>query len=283
MGPVARKVWSALALGLVVALASPAARAGSPAAVAAPDPLPIPASLPPDEPLAPMDVAWQGLAGARAAYVHTGGPASPGNGPAVEAAAMGDAFGRHGPLVARAGLELAVGGGSGIERAVGGALFGGYRFELGERAGLVARIGGDARLAGDHRWYGSRLVVPELELGGQVLRSPELLDLVAHVGPMLAGQAQVGDASRALSTGADYGARLSLRRGLVFVRLDLDLTTPTHGFHDQALLALGRVCVTVDPIAICLDSEVLHGDETFAAARVAETALETGASFGVGF
>jgi hypothetical protein len=230
-----------------------------------------------------MDVAWQGLAGARAAYVHAGGPGAPGNGPAAVVSAIGDGFVRHGQLVGRAGLELAVGGGSGVERAVGGALFGGYRFELGERAGLVARLGGDARLAGDDRWYGSRLVVPELELGGQVLRSPDLLDVVAHIGPMLAGQAQVGDASRTLSTGADYGARLAVRRGLVFVRLDLDLTTPTHGFHDQVLLALGRVCLTIDPLAVCLDSEVLHGDAPVAAARVAETALETGASVGVGF
>ena len=273
MGAVASKVGTAFALALALAASD---------AVAAPDPLPVPSSLPPDEPLPPMDVAWQGLAGARAAYVHTASPGSPGDGPAVEVTAVGDGFLRHGPFVARAGLELSVGGASGVERAVGGALFGGYRVDLGERAGLVARLGGDARLAGDHRWYGSRLVVPELELGGQVLRSPELFDLVAHLGPMLAGQAQVGDASRVLSTGADYGARLSMRRGLVFVRVDLDVTTPTHGFHDQVLLALGRACLTLDPVAVCLDSELLRGDEAVGGARVAETALEIGVSVGAG-
>jgi hypothetical protein len=246
-----------------------------------------------------MDVAYQALAGARGAFSHSGGggggdAGSARNGLDAMYSMVADAFLRWGHLVGHVGLDASLGGGgAGLEGGLGGTLMGGYRFDLGHPVGegsarrdsgtgILVRLGGDGRFAGNDRWYDSRLIVPELEIGAQVLRSPDVLDAGAYVGPVVTGRARIDGDDRRTDGGLAYGARLSVRQGLGFAQIDVGWTTPTHGFHDQALSVRARACVALDPLSFCLDGRVLQADELRATIRSA-AAEELGVSAGVGF
>jgi hypothetical protein len=245
-----------------------------------------------------MDVAYQALAGARGAFSHSGGggggdAGSARNGLDAMYSMVADAF-LWGHLVGHVGLDASLGGGgAGLEGGLGGTLMGGYRFDLGHPVGegsarrdsgtgILVRLGGDGRFAGNDRWYDSRLIVPELEIGAQVLRSPDVLDAGAYVGPVVTGRARIDGDDRRTDGGLAYGARLSVRQGLGFAQIDVGWTTPTHGFHDQALSVRARACVALDPLSFCLDGRVLQADELRATIRSA-AAEELGVSAGVGF
>jgi hypothetical protein len=151
-----------------------------------------------------------------------------------------------------------IGGGSaGFEGGLGGALGGGLRAPFGRNHGLVARLGLEAYLLGNDRFYSSMLEFPQGQLGYQVLTNQLLIELGGTLGPVLTGRhRRNGDSTGTLRGMLETGARL----GVGFRNAHLELAYSRYERRgevpaDRLDRVTGSMCGMASAFGLCADVE----------------------------
>lgn len=164
-------------------------------------------------------------------------------------------------------------GADGVEGGLGVDYAMGVRPRLGPHHGPFARVGLRAHLLGNQKLYSSRVELPELQLGYQLLDQRVQLELGGRTGFVLVGRYNALGGRRPLGDALELGgysaARFeSLHIEAGWTRVEARNSAPGTPVDELS----GLLCGIVPPFGVCLDARYYRGDvRTGQGVRLAES------------
>lgn len=152
-------------------------------------------------------------------------------------------------------------GADGVEGGLGLDYAMGLRARLGPHHGPFARLGLRAHLLGNQKFYSSRVELPQLQLGYQLLDQRMQLELGGRGGFVLIGRQNALDGRRPLGDALDFGGYTALRFESLRLEADCTRTRARSSAPGTPVDELsGLLCGIAPPFGVCLDARYYRGD-----------------------
>lgn len=174
-------------------------------------------------------------------------------------------------------------GADGVEGGLGLDYAMGLRARLGPHHGPFARLGLRAHLLGNQNFYSSRIELPQLQLGYQLLDQRTQLELGARGGFVLIGRYNTLGGRRPLGDAFELGGYSAVRFSSLHLEAGwsrIEARSSAPGTPVDELW--GLLCGIAPPFGVCLDARYYRGDvRTGQGVRLAQTAY-IGLALGAG-